>query len=128
MSIHAYGFQTKGDRAKASRSFCNIRHGHCTDCCIRRNTMFQTILVPLDGSPRAKRALPVAARLAEASGGTVLLLQAVHPSNEYTAYVTLQPIVTPKTLETELEEARNYLNNLACSGNLTHVHTETEVI
>lgn len=31
--------------------------------------MFQRMLVPLDGSSRAERALPVAARLAQASGG-----------------------------------------------------------
>jgi nucleotide-binding universal stress UspA family protein len=36
--------------------------------------MFKRILVPLDGSPRAEHALPVAARLARASGGTVVLL------------------------------------------------------
>ena len=32
--------------------------------------MFERILVPLDGSTRAERALPVAARIAQASGGT----------------------------------------------------------
>jgi nucleotide-binding universal stress UspA family protein len=31
--------------------------------------MFQRILVPLDGSPRAERAIPIAARLARNSGG-----------------------------------------------------------
>ena len=39
--------------------------------------MFQHIVVPLDGSPRAERALPVAARIARASGGSILLLQVV---------------------------------------------------
>jgi nucleotide-binding universal stress UspA family protein len=40
-------------------------------------TMFQCILVPLDGSPRVEHALPIAARLARASGGRITLLRAV---------------------------------------------------
>ena len=37
--------------------------------------MFQRILVPLDGSQRAEQALPVAARIAHVSHGTMVLLQ-----------------------------------------------------
>jgi nucleotide-binding universal stress UspA family protein len=54
-------------------------------------TMLQRILVPLDGSVRAEYALPVAARLAHATGGTLILLQVyqVMPSefvlSDYTA-------------------------------------------
>lgn len=36
--------------------------------------MFKRILVPLDGSGRAEQALPVAARLARASSGSLLVL------------------------------------------------------
>lgn len=39
--------------------------------------MLENILVPLDGSPLADRALPYAAALARASGGRLILLQAV---------------------------------------------------
>ena len=39
--------------------------------------MFEHILVPLDGSTRAKEALPIAARVARASGSSVVLLQVV---------------------------------------------------
>jgi nucleotide-binding universal stress UspA family protein len=42
--------------------------------------MFQRILVPLDGSTRAESALPVAARLAKASGGSVILLHVLQRS------------------------------------------------
>jgi nucleotide-binding universal stress UspA family protein len=38
--------------------------------------MLQTILVPLDGSPLAERALPYAVRLAKAGGGKLILLRA----------------------------------------------------
>ncbi len=37
--------------------------------------MFKRILVPLDGSTRAERALPVAARIARAADGSVILVQ-----------------------------------------------------
>jgi nucleotide-binding universal stress UspA family protein len=37
--------------------------------------MFKRILVPLDGSTRAERALPVAARIARATSGSVVLVQ-----------------------------------------------------
>lgn len=35
--------------------------------------MFQRLLVPLDGSPQAERALPIAAELARAREGTLIL-------------------------------------------------------
>jgi len=37
--------------------------------------MFRHILVPLDGSSLAEQALPLAARLAKVSGGTITLLR-----------------------------------------------------
>ncbi|HEY1348158.1 MAG TPA: universal stress protein [Ktedonobacteraceae bacterium] len=41
--------------------------------------MFQRILVPLDGSPGAERAIPVAARIARNAGGSLVFLQIVPP-------------------------------------------------
>ena len=41
--------------------------------------MFQRILVPLDGSSRAEHAIPVAALIAHASGGSLVLLRVVPP-------------------------------------------------
>ncbi len=48
--------------------------------------MFRNMLVPLDGSSRAEHALPVAGRLARASGGTVVLLHIISPSSEFEQY------------------------------------------
>lgn len=89
--------------------------------------MFENILVPLDGSSRAEQAIPVAARLAQASGGTVVLLRVVYTSDEYIAYQTLEPIMMQKLLEVELEEARHYLDTLTRLDDLAGVHTETDV-
>ncbi len=41
--------------------------------------MFQHILVPLDGSLRAERAVLIAARIARAASSSVLLVQVVPP-------------------------------------------------
>src|SRR5262249_61195370 len=41
------------------------------------STMYRTILVPLDGSPLAERAVPYAQRLAAATVGRVVLLRVV---------------------------------------------------
>ncbi len=49
--------------------------------------MFKRILVPLDGSERAEQALPVAARMARGSGGSVILLQVVDVTASSYGYV-----------------------------------------
>jgi nucleotide-binding universal stress UspA family protein len=45
--------------------------------------MFERMLVPLDGSAHAEPSLPLPARLAHASGGTILLVQVVTPLIDY---------------------------------------------
>jgi nucleotide-binding universal stress UspA family protein len=94
--------------------------------------MFQRILVPLDGSPRAEQAIPVAARLAHASGGTVVLLQVVGIPLEYepalyASYVAQTPFYAQELLNAELTKARYYLVDRAQSEHLTGIITETEV-
>ncbi|HJT59208.1 MAG TPA: universal stress protein [Ktedonobacteraceae bacterium] len=89
--------------------------------------MFQHILVPLDGSRRAEQTLPVAARFAQASGGMVVLLRAVSMANQFASYIAMEPIVTQREVDIQLEEAKDYLNNLARSSALQDIHTKTLV-
>jgi nucleotide-binding universal stress UspA family protein len=91
-------------------------------------SMFQRILVPLDGSTRAEQALPIAARLAHASSGTIVLLRVVNLTNQFASYVAFERITTQAVIDTQLEEAKNYLDNLTHSKDLINVHSETEVI
>jgi nucleotide-binding universal stress UspA family protein len=91
-------------------------------------TMFQRILVPLDGSTRAEQALPVAARLAHASSGTIVFLRVVNLPNQFVSYMAPEPMATQAVIDTQLEEAKNYLDNLTRSNDLINVHTETEVM
>jgi nucleotide-binding universal stress UspA family protein len=49
---------------------------------VRKVTMFKHILVPLDGSSRSERAIPLAIRLAQAEGGKLLLARIVDETQE----------------------------------------------
>ncbi len=94
--------------------------------------MFKRILVPLDGSPRAERALPVAARIARASGGSVVLLQVVGLPFAYETYLSglylaQTPVFAQDILDTEFERANQYLANVAQSEQFVGIKTETEV-
>ncbi len=90
--------------------------------------MFQRILVPLDGSTRAESAVPVAARLAQASGGSVILLQvAVFP-------IHIEPekkpaeIYSQEVFDQGIASAERYLQGVAKSDALAGTKTETEVV
>src|SRR2546425_28684 len=79
--------------------------------------MFQRILVPLDGSSRAEHAIPVAARLARASGGTVILVRVVSKSK-----------LAQRAVQDDVFSANQYLSGIAASPDLQDVHTEPVVL
>lgn len=76
------------------------------------------ILVPLDGSPLAAQALPVAADLAASAGAELLLLQVLLPFTELVP--ALAPTgrlvqAPPEVLDEERERARQYLASEAAA-------------
>lgn len=73
--------------------------------------MFQRILVPLDGSQRAERAVPVAGRVARVSGGSLVLLQVLSAPSELLPFVA--PALEPSTLSADESAAMNYLKTVA---------------
>jgi nucleotide-binding universal stress UspA family protein len=85
--------------------------------------MFKRVLVPLDGSARAERALAVGARIARSSGGSLLLLRVVGTSIEFWPYQAPQPGQAQRTVDASLEEASKYLASTAAT--LEGVPTET---
>ena len=87
--------------------------------------MFQRILVPLDGSTRAEQALPVAVRIARASGGSLLLVRVVPQPIDYSG--GWAPLVTAEMIEVEMDGATDYLKTVATSQLLAGIETRTEV-
>lgn len=87
--------------------------------------MFTRILVPLDGSERAERALPVAARLARDTGGSLVLAQVLNAPAELLPYVV--PGFEPSTLGADLQAASNYLTALTALPEIRDVPAEVEV-
>ncbi len=92
--------------------------------------MFQRILVPLDGSARAERAIPIAARIARASGGTVVLLRIVNAPAEF--WPSFAPPLPSATMQTMAEvgrmEATKYLEDIARSTTLVGIETKPEIL
>jgi nucleotide-binding universal stress UspA family protein len=88
--------------------------------------MLKRILVPLDGSALAEQAIPMAGRLARATGGSVVLLRVIIPPVEYgygssTLYSPFH--IVEQALHNDLEEATHYLQRTATSQ-LAGIETE----
>jgi len=82
--------------------------------------MLTTILVPLDGSPLAERAIAYATVLARRSGARMMLMQAVH------AHVL--PGLDPTEAQIEItESAKDYLDTVARPLSREGISTETHV-
>jgi nucleotide-binding universal stress UspA family protein len=95
--------------------------------------MFKRILVPLDGSLRAERAIPVAARIANDSDGTVVLLQVVglpvsYSMSLYGSYMAQTPVFTKELLNAELAKAKFYLAGVLQSDHLLGIKVETQAL
>jgi nucleotide-binding universal stress UspA family protein len=89
--------------------------------------MFRRILVPLDGSELAERALPIAARLARASGGSIALLRVVSSPFECTSQPTESSVPMQGVLDSDLAGAVAYLTHITASSVLAGVAMTTEV-
>jgi nucleotide-binding universal stress UspA family protein len=72
--------------------------------------MMKRILVPLDGSALAERALAVAAKLARANGGQLILVQALATTIEYGS--PFVPDMVPLAIVDKEPEAQVYLTRL----------------
>src|SRR5436305_14337653 len=71
--------------------------------------MFNRILVPLDGSGRAERALPIAARMARAGGGSIVLVRAVSTEPATLPSVPSKPNLIQTVGEADRMLADSYL-------------------
>ncbi len=88
--------------------------------------MFQRIVVPLDGSSRAEQALPVAARIARATGGSLVLLRVTPPLVDV-AWQFPGALAMEEAFITNPGRAKKYLAHLAASMKLAGIKTTTTV-
>lgn len=71
--------------------------------------MFQRILVPLDGTTCAERAIPVAARLTRLSGGSLVFVRVVLPPLQTGKYAPQSAVWEQQAYENERARATSYL-------------------
>lgn len=89
--------------------------------------MFKRIVVPLDGSGRAERAIPIAARLARASGGSIFLVRVVSTEAASSPSAPGRPLLIQTVGETDRVLAESYLTGVANSELLTGIEVYREV-
>lgn len=89
--------------------------------------MFQRILVPLDGSVHAERAIPLAAYIARAFHGAVMMVSVVSPPVRTGKYSVLEEYPTMGPDE-EQAEATEYLKIVAASDYLSGIPVETHTL
>lgn len=87
--------------------------------------MFHRILVPLDGSAPAQRVLPVAARLARALDGALILVRVVQPPLQPATSLAPALAVEANMLSEELDRATVYLAQVSQLPDLAGIRYET---
>ena len=90
--------------------------------------MFKRILVPLDGSTRAESAVPIAARIAHASGDSVILLQVAAIPIEIEIEKKPPEIYSQAAFDKGIADTKSYLEGVAKLDVLKGVKTETEAV
>ncbi len=90
--------------------------------------MYTRILVPLDGSTRAERAIPVAARIARASGGAVVLVRAVNVAIGFLPSLAGEAPVVQSVLDADQAAAEAYLAGFKQAPELADITTETRIL
>src|SRR5436305_8713840 len=89
--------------------------------------MFKRILVPLDGSGRAERALPIAARMARAGGGSIVLVRVVSTEPATLPSVPSKPNLIQTVGEADRMLAEGYLAGWASSDLLCGLSVQVQV-
>lgn len=92
--------------------------------------MFHHILVPLDGTDIAELAIPFAARIAHATGGSLTLVRVIHTSIQSGSFGA-EPVtgLAPTMLETQYALAHHYLATIPKmhAAELAGIPLETDV-
>ncbi|HVB60034.1 MAG TPA: universal stress protein [Ktedonobacteraceae bacterium] len=90
--------------------------------------MFKRILVPLDGSDLAGRALPVAARIARTTGGSIILFGVATTPVESGPYIAPSRVYAQETIQDDVSRVKAYLQEAANSPALAGLTVETHAV
>jgi nucleotide-binding universal stress UspA family protein len=91
--------------------------------------MFKHIMVPLDGSQQAEQALPIAARIARASKGSLLLANVVTTTVEPGLYPDKYTLEQQEVrLQADHDAATYYLTDVTYKDELAGLSVEVEVL
>lgn len=90
--------------------------------------MFHRLLVPLDGSVSAESAIPVAARIARVTGGTLLFLRVILLPVSSSASGKKPFFLTQKIDDLEYQHVSAYLESLAQAPALQDLTIQTQVM
>ncbi len=90
--------------------------------------MYTRILVPLDGSTRAERAIPVAARIARISGGAVVLVRAVNVASGFLPSLAGEATLVQSALDAGQAAVDEYLAGIKQAPELAGIATETTIL
>jgi nucleotide-binding universal stress UspA family protein len=90
--------------------------------------MYSTILVPLDGSSQAERAVAVAARIAQGTGGSIALVQVVPAPVEVESGAAPPAAWTPPARPEERDIAERYLASVRQAHIPAETPTQTHVV
>jgi len=90
--------------------------------------MFKRIIVPLDGSNRAEQAIHIAARIARASKGSIILLRVVTVPFEIGSQVVPLSGFSSTTLENDINTATYYLAAIARRDELDGIGLKMKVL
>ena len=88
--------------------------------------MFQRILVPLDGSHRAERAIPVAANIARSTGGSLVLVRAVTTPMDLSWPTMPAAQMIQHVIDADVANANDYLKAVSRSDELAGIETKTD--
>ncbi len=89
--------------------------------------MVKRILVPLDGSALAERAIPVAARIVRASAGSMLFLRVVSTASEFGVYMNDPSLLMREAIEEDLSAANDYLTEISKSQTLAGIKIDSGI-
>lgn len=93
--------------------------------------MFKKMLVPLDGSKSAERAIPVAACIAHATGGSIVFVHVVLPPVEFGTYTVNRTVsLKPGAFEARFVKVSGYLEDVvtAYADDLVGIDVEIEAV